>query len=250
MVLYRSTRGGVSGLSFEEAVLTGLGADRGLLVPEKNEFPKLPKDALTKWATLSYQELAVQVMRLFIDEKEISTSELKSLVNKSYNSKTFRDPQVAPVVKLSDQLHVLELFHGPTFAFKDIALQFLGNLFEFFLKRKNQKQENTGNQPHKITVVGATSGDTGSSAIYGLRGKENIEVFILYPNGRVSKIQERQMTTVLDENIHNVAVKGTFDDCQAIVKDLFADAAFKAKVSELSLRIGFSNIKRNLPVLL
>ncbi|GMF42940.1 unnamed protein product [Phytophthora fragariaefolia] len=228
MVHYRSTRGGVRGLSFEQAVLTGLAADRGLLVPEASEFPTLPADALDKWAALSYQELAVEVMGLFIDESEISRAQLRALVAKSYNSTTFRAEEVAPVAKVTDQMLVLELFHGPTFAFKDIALQFLGNLFEFFLQRKN-KALPAGAPKHQITVVGATSGDTGSSAIYGLRGKENVEVFILFPEGRVSAIQQRQMTTVLDENIHNVAVKGTFDDCQAIVKDLFANAEFKAK---------------------
>ncbi|TYZ58479.1 hypothetical protein PybrP1_011260 [[Pythium] brassicae (nom. inval.)] len=228
MVHYRSTRGGMRGLTFEEAVLTGLASDRGLLVPEAGEFPQLPPNALTDWASLSYQELAVRVMRLFIDEREISTPELAALVHKSYNAGTFRHAATTPVVKLTDQLLVLELFHGPTFAFKDVALQFLGNLFEFFLQRKNAARPADA-PPHQITVVGATSGDTGSSAIYGLRGKENIEVFITFPHGRVSQIQERQMTTVLDTNIHNVAVEGTFDDCQAIVKDLFADAAFKAE---------------------
>ncbi|DBA02461.1 TPA: hypothetical protein N0F65_008675 [Lagenidium giganteum] len=228
MVQYRSTRGGMRGLSFEQAVLTGLASDRGLLVPEEGQFPTLPPDALLRWSALSYHELAVEVMSLFIDASEVSRAELKALVEKSYNQTTFRHDETAPVKQVTDHLLVLELFHGPTFAFKDIALQFLGNLFEFFLKRKNAAPERKNN-PHKVTVVGATSGDTGSSAIYGLRGKENIEVFILFPHGRVSKIQERQMTTVLDDNIHNVAVKGTFDDCQAIVKDLFADAEFKAK---------------------
>uniref|UniRef100_K3X440 Threonine synthase n=1 Tax=Globisporangium ultimum (strain ATCC 200006 / CBS 805.95 / DAOM BR144) TaxID=431595 RepID=K3X440_GLOUD len=228
MVHYRSTRGGMRDLTFEQAVLTGLASDRGLLVPEDGQFPQLPANALHDWAKLSYQDLAVQVMRLFVDESEISTPELKTLVHKSYNAQTFRAEETTPVVKITDQLLVLELFHGPTFAFKDIALQFLGNLFEFFLKRKNANKAEDA-PTHKITVVGATSGDTGSSAIYGLRGKENIEVFITFPHGRVSAIQERQMTTVLDENIHNVAVEGTFDDCQAIVKDLFADAPFKAQ---------------------
>lgn len=228
MVHYRSTRGGVRNLSFEQAVLTGLASDRGLLVPEVNEFPSLPANALEKWATLSYQELAVEVMSLFIDEREISRTELRLLVDKSYSSTTFRAQDVAPVVKLTEKMLVLELFHGPTFAFKDIALQFLGNLFEFFLKRKNETLP-AGVPKHQITVVGATSGDTGSSAIYGLRGKENVDVFILFPEGRVSAIQQRQMTTVLDQNIYNVAIKGTFDDCQAIVKNLFADADFKTK---------------------
>lgn len=228
MVHYRSTRGGMRNLTFEQAVLTGLASDRGLLVPEDGQFPQLPENALKDWANLSYQELAVHVMRLFIDEQEISTKDLKALVHKSYNAQTFRSKETTPVVKITDQLLVLELFHGPTFAFKDVALQFLGNLFEFFLKRKNAAKAE--HEPaHKITVVGATSGDTGSSAIYGLRGKENIEVFITFPHGRVSAIQERQMTTVIDKNIHNVAVEGTFDDCQAIVKDLFADAEFKAQ---------------------
>uniref|UniRef100_M4BM75 Threonine synthase n=1 Tax=Hyaloperonospora arabidopsidis (strain Emoy2) TaxID=559515 RepID=M4BM75_HYAAE len=227
MVHFCSTRGGVRGLSFEQAVLTGLASDRGLLVPEVGEFPTLPANALDLWQSLSYQSLAVKVMSLFIDESEVSCSELHALVNKSYNPTTFRAPDVAPIVKITDQLLVLELFHGPTFAFKDIALQFLGNLFDFFLQRRN-KTLAAGAPKHKITVVGATSGDTGSSAIYGLRGKPNIEVFILFPEGRVSAIQQRQMTTVLDTNIHNVTVKGTFDDCQAIVKDLFADAEFKA----------------------
>ncbi|KAF1790999.1 Threonine synthase, N-terminal [Phytophthora cactorum] len=207
MVHYRSTRGGVRGLSFEQAVLTGLAADRGLLVPEVNEFPTLPADALEKWASLSYQELA----------SEISRDQLRQLVAKSYNSTTFRAEEVAPVVKVTDQMLVLELFHGPTFAFKDIALQFLGNLFEFFLKRKNEALP-AGASKHQITF----------GHLRPAR-KENVEVFILFPEGRVSAIQQRQMTTVLDQNIHNVAVKGTFDDCQAIVKDLFANAEFKAK---------------------
>lgn len=207
MVHYRSTRGGMRGLSFEQAVLTGLASDRGLLVPEHGEFPQLPEHALRDWAKLSYQELAVRVMRLFIAEDEISTPELAALVHKSYNAETFRHAETTPVVKLTDELLVLELFHGPTFAFKDVALQFLGNLFEFFLKRKNAAAKAANAPAHTITVVGATSGDTGSSAIYGLRGKENIEVFITFPHGRVSAIQERQMTTVLDDNIHNVAVE-------------------------------------------
>ncbi|CAI5732836.1 unnamed protein product [Hyaloperonospora brassicae] len=228
MVRFCSTRGGVRGLSFEQAVLTGLAADRGLLVPEADEFPTLPVHALDQWQSLSYQSLAAQVMRLFVDDAELSSAELDALVQKSYSPATFRAPDVAPLVKVTDQLLVLELFHGPTFAFKDIALQFLGNLFDVFLARANERQAAAGAPAHAITVVGATSGDTGSSAIYGLRGKANIEVFILFPEGRVSAIQQRQMTTVMDANIHNVAVRGTFDDCQAIVKDLFADAAFNA----------------------
>ncbi|CAK4717060.1 hypothetical protein AeMF1_007850 [Aphanomyces euteiches] len=227
MTKYRSTRGDVRNFSFEEAVLSGLASDRGLFVPEENKFPTLPPNALTEWAKLSYQELAVEVMSLFIDPSEISRADLQVLVQKAYtfSESNYRHKEVAPVVEVKDNLHVLELFHGPTFAFKDIALQFLGHLFEYFLERKNKNSDKL----HQVTVVGATSGDTGSSAIYGLRNKKNVEVFILYPHGRVSKIQEQQMTSVIDDSVYNLAVKGTFDDCQAIVKDLFADAAFKKK---------------------
>lgn len=154
--------------------------------------------------------------------------ELRSLVEKSYA--TFRHPDVTPLKKLNDKTFILELFHGPTFAFKDVALQLLGNLFEFFLLRRNARKA-PGEQQEKLTVVGATSGDTGryapintfaynilillnSAAIYGLRNKANISIFILHPKGRVSPIQEAQMTTVTDANVHNVSVKGTFDDCQ------------------------------------
>ncbi|KDO19216.1 hypothetical protein SPRG_15659 [Saprolegnia parasitica CBS 223.65] len=229
MTKYQSTRGGVRGFSFEEAVLSGLAADRGLFVPES--IPQLPEGALEAWAKLSYEELAVEVMSLFIDDAEIPRADLTELVAKAYtcSETNFRDPTIAPIVQVKDQLYMLELFHGPTFAFKDVALQFLGHLFEYFLERKNRNE--TSGKTHRITVVGATSGDTGSAAIYGLRNKKNVEVFIMYPHGRVSAIQEQQMACILDENIHNLAVKGTFDDCQAIVKDCFADAEFKAAYS-------------------
>ena len=161
-------------------------------------------------------------MSLYISPAEISPPDLKDIIHRSYA--TFRVPEVTPIKTLDEQkkLHLLELFHGPTFAFKDVALQFLGNLFEFFLQRKNAKAEG-GHKRHHLTVIGATSGDTGSAAIYGLRGKKDVSVFIMYPKGRVSPIQEAQMTTVLDANVHNLAVEGTFDDCQDMVKALFAD---------------------------
>jgi threonine synthase len=161
-------------------------------------------------------------MRLYIDESEISDPELKSIVDRSYS--TFRHPDTVPVVTLDEQknLYLLELFHGPTFAFKDVALQFLGNLFEFFLVRKNKHLE-AGHSRHHLTVIGATSGDTGSAAIYGLRGKKDVSIFIMFPDGKVSPVQEAQMTTVLDPNVHCLSVQGTFDDCQDYVKALFAD---------------------------
>ncbi len=164
---------------------------------------------------------------MYIAQSEISDDELKTLVQKSYA--TFRHEDVTPVNTIDEAngLYLLELFHGPTYAFKDVALQFVGNLFEFFLSRKNEGKPEE--EKDILTVVGATSGDTGSAAIYGLRGKKDVSVFILYPTGRISPIQELQMATVLDENVHTLSVKGTFDDCQDIVKQIFGDKEFNEK---------------------
>ncbi|KAK2627893.1 hypothetical protein QTJ16_002539 [Diplocarpon rosae] len=216
---YLSTRGGSYGLSFEKVVLKGLASDGGLFIPE--EIPAVPRDWESKWKDLSFSDLAFEILSLYISVSEIPPADLREIINRSYS--TFRARETTPLVTLDEtsNLHLLELFHGPTFAFKDVALQLLGNLFEYFLVRRNQGK--TGNDRHHLTVVGATSGDTGSAAIYGLRGKMDVSVFILYPKGRVSPIQEAQMTTVLDANVHNLAVEGTFDDCQDTVKALFAD---------------------------
>lgn len=205
--------------SFEEVVLKGLASDGGLFHP--HEVPNI-RSKFLEWKDLSFPELAFQVMRLYIDESELSNEDLKSIVDRSYS--TFRHPETVPLVTLDEEkdLHLLELFHGPTFAFKDVALQFLGNLFEFFLVRKNQKLA-PGQPRHHLTVIGATSGDTGSAAIYGLRGKKDVSIFIMFPDGKVSPVQEAQMTTVLDPNVHCLSVEGTFDDCQDYVKALFAD---------------------------
>ncbi|KAL1917413.1 uncharacterized protein VTP21DRAFT_3806 [Calcarisporiella thermophila] len=219
---YRSTRGQSSNVTFEEAVLMGLAPDGGLFIP--HSIPRIPLETLASWSSLSFQALALEIFSLFIEEEEIPRADLAKLIEKSYA--TFRDSRVTPLKNLASRKYVLELFHGPTFAFKDVALQFLGNLFEYFLERKNAQEHST---QHRITVVGATSGDTGSAAIYGLRNKRNVSVFILHPHGRVSPIQEAQMTTVLDHNVHNLAVEGTFDDCQAVVKELFADKQFNEK---------------------
>ncbi|KAG0296994.1 threonine synthase [Dissophora globulifera] len=221
---YKSTRGKASNYTFEEAVLAGLSPDGGLFIPES--IPKAPSDFLTKWASLSFEELAFEILSLYIDDSEIPSKDLQGLVNRSYS--TFRHKDITPLHQVKDGLYILELFHGPTFAFKDVALQLVGNLFEYFLKRKNAGIENAADR-HKITVVGATSGDTGSAAIYGLRNKQDLEVFILFPTGKVSPIQEAQMTTVLDKNVHNISVKGTFDDCQDILKGLFANKDFMSK---------------------
>ncbi|KAF3766532.1 hypothetical protein M406DRAFT_60860 [Cryphonectria parasitica EP155] len=212
---YLSTRGEDNDLSFEDVVLKGLATDGGLYIPE--EIPSAAD--WQSWKDLSFPELAFNILSLYISPSEIPSQDLRDIINKSYA--TFRHEDVTPLRHLQDNLYLLELFHGPTFAFKDVALQFLGNLFEYFLTRRNQGK--IGRDRHHLTVVGATSGDTGSAAIYGLRGKKDVSVFILHPKGRVSAIQEAQMTTVLDKNVHNLAVTGTFDDCQDIVKALFAD---------------------------
>ncbi|PFO01397.1 threonine synthase [Bacillus sp. AFS076308] len=209
-----STRGNVSKIGFIDTVLMGLANDGGLLVPEK--IPHIPAEKLEAMSNLTYQELAYEVFSYYVDG-EIPDNELKALIEKSYA--TFRHPEVTPVQKVKDNMYVLELFHGPTFAFKDIALQFLGNLYSYVSKK-------TGETIH---ILGATSGDTGASAIEGVRGKEGIRICILHPHGKVSKVQELQMTTVDDKSVLNLAIKGTFDDGQRIIKELFADVEFKNK---------------------
>ncbi len=207
---YLSTRGGVSNVSFKDAVIMGLADDGGLLVPAS--LPDV-SDRLADWATLDYAGLATEIMGLFIDD--IPGEDLAALVKKSYS--TFTHPDVTPVRTVGD-LSVLELFHGPTLAFKDVALQFLGNVFEYILSERDTR----------VNILGATSGDTGSAAIEGIRGKDKIHIFIMFPEGKTSPLQELQMTTVLDNNVHAIAIEGSFDDCQTILKDVFSDLSFKA----------------------
>ncbi|KAI9296792.1 tryptophan synthase beta subunit-like PLP-dependent enzyme [Neoconidiobolus thromboides FSU 785] len=196
---------------FEQVVLQGLSPDGGLFIPQ--QLPQLTSEQLSilKEKSHNFNDLAFELLSYFIPTSEIDSVSLKSIIKKSFTS--FTHEKVTPLVKVGE-IDILELFHGPTFAFKDVALQFLGNLFEFFLAKKEN---------FKLTVVGATSGDTGSAAIYGLRNKPNINVFILHPYNKVSKIQEAQMTSVLDKNVYNLAIDGTFDNCQDIVKGLFLD---------------------------
>jgi len=189
----------------------GLGSDGGLLLPE--HIPDV-RDRLPAWRELSYPELATEVMALFADD--IAADELAALARQSYAG--FRHDEVAPVRALGG-LYLQELFHGPTLAFKDLALQFLGNLFSHILERHGST----------LNILAATSGDTGSAAIHGVRGKPNIHIFVLHPHGRVSPLQERQMTTVPDANVHNIAIEGSFDDGQQIIKALFGDLPFKAR---------------------
>ncbi|KAJ3262969.1 threonine synthase [Chytriomyces hyalinus] len=231
--MYRSTRAASSttAVGFEDAVRTGLATDGGLFVPEQVpslfSFEKHAKE----WASLEYHQVAFNIFRHFVPTEEVSDSDLFEIVKKSYS--TFSHPKVTPVVKPGSHdgnIRILELHHGPTFAFKDVALQFVGNLFDFFLSRP--PPPTTSHKSTRIAVLGATSGDTGGAAIYGLRGKRNVDVFILHPKGRISSVQEQQMTSVLDANVHNVAVDGaTFDDCQEIVKVCFGDLEFKNKYS-------------------
>ena len=200
-------------VGFQDAVMTGLAPDGGLLLPEI--LPDVSAK-LTEWQGLSYQELAFGVMSSFVTDKP--SAHLKKLIEKSYAA--FRAPDVAPVIPVNG-FHVLELWHGPTLAFKDVALQFLGNLFEYILEKRGGE----------LNILGATSGDTGSAAIYGVHGKKNIRIFIMHPKGRTSPVQEKQMTSVLDDNVFNLAVEGTFDDCQHLMKTIFSDVEFKEKHS-------------------
>ncbi len=209
---YISTRGGIAPISFKEAVMMGLATDGGLLLPEV--IPAIDDAMVQQWRAMSYPDLALGVLSLFIDD--IPPRDLKELIDRSYS--TFTHPEIIPLVQKGD-VTILELFHGPTLAFKDVALQFLGNVFEYLLKESGQK----------MNILGATSGDTGSAAIYGVRGKERINIFIIHPHKRVSAIQELQMTSVVDENVFNMAIRGTFDDGQAIVKTLFNDIPFKQR---------------------
>lgn len=207
---YISTRGQTPAMGFQDAVITGLAPDGGLLIPES--IPDV-RNQLDHWSTLSYQDITFEILRLFVD---LPDDHLQTLIRDSYAS--FAHPEIAPAVPVGD-IEILELFHGPTLAFKDIALQFLGNFFEYILEHRNQR----------LNILAATSGDTGSAAIYGVRGKERINIFVMHPKGRVAPLQERQMTTVLDDNVFNLAVEGTFDDCQGIMKGLFRDLPFKEK---------------------
>jgi threonine synthase len=208
---YISTRGQAPALNFEDVVLTGLATDGGLYVPET--IPTFSKDEIASWAGLSYQDLALKVMTPFVADS-IPEADLKDLIDRSYSG--FRHDGIVPLVQTGHNEWVLELFQGPTLAFKDVALQFLGNLLDYVLKKRNEK----------VVIMGATSGDTGSAAIEGCRHCDNVDIFILHPYQRVSEVQRRQMTTVIADNVSNIALKGNFDDCQNMVKASFADQSF------------------------
>ena len=207
---YVSTRGGAEAKRFTEILLEGLAADGGLYVPEA-----FPRADLRAWRSLSYPDLAFAILSQFMDD----VPGLQALVRRTYTKEIFGGADITPLRTLEPGLHILGLSNGPTLAFKDVALQLLGNLFEFALQEENKT----------LNILGATSGDTGSAAEYAMRGKKNVNVFMLSPHGRMSAFQRAQMYSLQDTNIHNLAVQGVFDDCQDVVKQVNADAAFKAR---------------------
>jgi threonine synthase len=208
---YVSTRGTAPTLSFEAVVMAGVASDGGLYVPQN--LPIFSSVELESMRHLSYQELAFKIMQPFV-VGALDDAVLQRLINEAYAS--FEHPKIAPLVPLRENEYILELFHGPTLAFKDFALQFLGRLFDYVLQR----------QKKHVTIIGATSGDTGSAAIEGCRHSRYVNLFILHPKGRISEVQRRQMTSVLAENVHNLAVESDFDFCQETVKHLFNDQGF------------------------
>lgn len=211
-----STRGEALPSGFMQTMLNGLAPDGGLYLPQN--WPALSEKTIKGLVGKTYQETACLVLKALIED-EISEEELGDMVESAYSS--FRHQAVCPLSQIDSNLFLLELYHGPTLAFKDLAMQLLGKLMDYALKKKGER----------ATIVGATSGDTGSAAIEAFRGLEQVDIFILYPHGRVSDVQRRQMTTVKAANVHAIAVNGTFDDCQNILKALFNDAAFRREMN-------------------
>jgi threonine synthase len=212
---YVSTRGGMEPRSFVEVLLEGLAPDGGLIVPES--YPVLTSAEWEAMRHYSYADLAYAILRMYADD--IPADDLRMLVDRTYTEEVFGTADITPVVPLFDGLALLQTSNGPSLAFKDMALQLIGNLFEYVLERDGSS----------LNVLGATSGDTGGAAEYALRSKRGVRVFMLSPLGRTSRFQAAQMFSILDENIHNIAVHGVFDDCQDIVKAVGEDAEFKAK---------------------
>jgi len=212
---YVSTRGKAPELTFEQAMLTGLARDGGLYVPEV--FPTLNLEQIESFADKSYEEVAFEVMKPFIGDT-FSDEEFKVIIKSAYAG--FSHSAKCPIVQLAENHFLLELFHGPTLAFKDVAMQLIGQMFQVSLKRRGER----------VTIVGATSGDTGSAAMDAFKGLDSVDLFIMYPHGRVSEVQRRQMTTPTEANVHALAVDGDFDTCQALLKDMFNDFDFRDEV--------------------
>jgi len=212
---YISTRGGMAPARFSDVVLEGLAPDGGLVVPER--YPAVTLQELSRWRSLTYPQLALEILRRYADD--IAEGELKILLDRTYTAQVFGSADITPVKALMPGVHLLALSHGPTLAFKDLAMQWLGNLFEYVLAK-------TGGE---LNILGATSGDTGSAAEEAMRGKRGLRVFMLSPYGKMSPFQTAQMYSVRDQNIFNIGIRGVFDDCQDIVKAVSSDAAFKAR---------------------
>ena len=212
---YISTRGQTDRKSFSEILLMGLAPDGGLMLPE--DYPVVSETMLAHWRGLSYRELAFEIIRLFATD--IPEADLRRIIDRTYTEEAFGSADITPVRTLKDGIKIQALSNGPTLAFKDMAMQFLGNAFEYVLNKENKQ----------LNILGATSGDTGSAAEYALRGKKGVNVFMLSPEGKMSAFQRAQMFSLQDENIVNIAVKGMFDDCQDIVKSVQNDHAFKEK---------------------
>ena len=214
-MLYLSTRGHADRRHFCEILLEGLAPDGGLYLPER--YPQVDADTLARWRALPYADLAFEILSLYIDD--IPASDLRALCRKTYTAETFGTREIVPLKKLEDGLFLEALSNGPTLAFKDMAMQLLGNLFEYELERRGEQ----------LNILGATSGDTGSAAEYAMRGKKGVRVFMTSPYGRMSPFQQAQMFSLQDPNIHNLAIEGVFDDCQDIVKAVSNDLDFKRK---------------------
>ena len=214
---YISTRGHRSRPAFCEILLEGLAPDGGLYLPER--YPRIDAAMLARWRGLSYPELAFELFTLYIDD--VPAEDLRAMVARTYTAAVFGDARITPLRPLDPGVFVLGLSNGPTLAFKDLAMQFLGHAFEYELARRGRS----------LKVLGATSGDTGSAAEYALKGKRGVEVFMLSPRGRMSPFQQAQMFSLQDANIHNIAIEGVFDDCQDLVKAVSADLAFKQRHS-------------------
>lgn len=215
---YISTRGGDEGRSFSEVLMTGMAPDGGLYIPDV--WPSLDYGLISRLQGFSYPDLAMQIIKPFIGD-DIPPDVLQRLLEETYSGDNFGHTAIAPLTQVGPNAWIMELFHGPTLSFKDYALQLLGRLFDYILEQKGER----------ITIVGATSGDTGSAAIEACRNCKNIDIFILHPQGRTSEVQRRQMTTIDAPNVFNLAVKGTFDDCQNIVKAMFADERLRNELN-------------------
>ena len=211
-IKYFSTRGKSEGLIFKDVIFEGLAPDGGLYIP--NKWPKLDKETLFSFSNMSYQQIAFNVISPYVDSS-LSDSDLRTIIDKAYSS--FDNNEITPLKKISDKEYLLELFHGPTYAFKDVAMQFISQLMGFYLKENNQS----------LNILGATSGDTGAAAIESFKNIKSTKIFILHPYNKISEVQRKFMTTIKSDNVFNIAVKGSFDDCQNIIKQIFSDQSYK-----------------------